>query len=148
MKNTDRAYIAKAISENLQDIALEMNADLRSLGARFVTGNAKKLELSFQVTETSTQGNGVVSGGTLVTMLDYTMAFAVLNQLDAGKTCATANINVTMLAAAKPNLLRVVAEVDRIGRNLAFSRSTLFDAEKKFIIATASATFVQMDEKN
>jgi uncharacterized protein (TIGR00369 family) len=102
------------------------------------------VELSYEVPEASVQGNGVVAGGTLMTMLDYAMAFAVLSKLSCGQTCATTSITVNMQAAAKPSRLIVRATIERVGRQVAFARAELCDPLRESLIASASASFFIM----
>ncbi|MCG4454923.1 PaaI family thioesterase [Pseudomonas sp. MMS21-TM103] len=144
MDNSDRALLEQLISKGVFDVPLEMTHGLKEFGARLVKGEPGVIELSFQVPETTTQGNGVVSGGALTTMLDYAMAYAVLSKLKYGKTCATTSITVNMQAAAEPSLMRVVGTVDRVGRQVAFARSEIYDVKDR-LIANSSATFFVMD---
>ncbi|GLU39287.1 PaaI family thioesterase [Pseudomonas sp. NBRC 100443] len=143
--NSDRALLEKIIFEQKFDIALETTEGLKELGARLINGVPGELEFSFLVPPKSTQGNGVVSGGTLMTMLDYAMAYTVLSKLPFGKTCATTSITVNMQSPAAPKLLKVTGRVDRVGRQVAFARSEIHDVEKNSLIANASATFFVMD---
>ncbi|WP_236199549.1 PaaI family thioesterase [Pseudomonas pseudonitroreducens] len=143
--NPDRALLEKIISEQDFDFALETTEGLKELGARLVNGSPGELEFSFLVSPKAVQGNGVVSGGTLMTMLDYAMAYAVLSKLPFGKTCATTSITVNMQSAATPKLLKVTGSVDRVGRQVAFARSAVHDLERNALIANASATFFVMD---
>lgn len=143
--NPDRAFLERIIAEGKFDLPLEMTHGLRELGARLVQGTPGLLEFSFQVPESTTQGNGVVSGGALATMLDYAMAYAVLSKLKFGKTCATTSITVNMQAAAKPGLMKVVGSVDRVGRQVAFARSEIYDLDRNVLIASSSGTFFVMD---
>lgn len=143
--NPDRALLEKIISEQAFDFALEATEGLKELGARLISGAPGELEFSFLVSPKAVQGNGVVSGGTLMTMLDYAMAYAVLSKLPFGKTCATTSIAVNMQSAATPKLFKVTGNVDRIGRQVAFARSEVHDLERKTLIANASATFFVMD---
>lgn len=143
--NPDRAYLEKVLSLETFDIPLETTQGLRDLGARLVSGRPGQLELSFAVPETSVQGNGVVAGGTLMTMLDYAMAYAVLSKVPYGKTCATTSITVNMQSAAQPKVLKVTASVDRVGRQVAFAKSEVFDPDRNVLVANATATFFVMD---
>lgn len=142
--NPNRAYIETAISEELFDSSLELTNGLKTLGARLVSGRPGQIEISFDVPETTIQGNGVVEGGALMTMLDYSMAFAVLSKLPFGQTCATTSITVNMLAAANPVRLTVNARVERVGRSVAFARAELTDPRRKLLLATSSASFYIM----
>lgn len=143
--NPERAFLEQIISEGRLDVPLDMTHGLRELKARLVQGEPGKLEFSFQAPETSIQGNGVVSGGTLSTILDYAMAYAVLSKLKFGKTCATTSMTVNMQAAAKPTSLKVIGYVDRVGRQVAFARSEIYDSQRDILIANSSGTFFVMD---
>jgi uncharacterized protein (TIGR00369 family) len=142
--NPDRAFLERVIAQSQFDIPLELTSGLSALGARLVHGSSGTVELSFQVPITATQGNGVVAGGTLMTMLDYAMAFAVLSKLPYGQTCATTSVTVNMQAAAKPTLLKAKATVERVGPQIAFARAELHDPQRNVLIASSSATFVVM----
>lgn len=143
--NPDRALIEKLVSDGVFDTALETTQGLKDLGARLVNGSPGELEFSFLVSKSAIQGNGVVAGGTLMTMLDYAMAYAVLSKLPFGKSCATTSITVNMQSAATPKLLKVLGSVDRVGRQVAFARSEVHDVERGTLIASASGTFFVMD---
>ncbi|WP_040068532.1 PaaI family thioesterase [Pseudomonas batumici] len=142
--NPDRAFLECVISEARFDIPLELTAGLSALSARLVKGQPGTVELSFEAPATTIQGNGVVCGGTLMTMLDYAMAFAVLSKLPCGQTCATTSITVNMQAAARPSLLKAVASVERVGRQIAFAKAELYDPQRELLVASASATFLVM----
>lgn len=142
--NPDRAFLESVISEAQFDIPFELTAGLSALGARLVYGRPGVVELSFEAPVTAIQGNGVVAGGVLMTMLDYAMAFAVLSMLPYGQTCATTSITVNMQAAAKPSLLKAKATVERVGRQIAFARAELHDPQRGVLVASSSATFVVM----
>ncbi|MFS2092910.1 PaaI family thioesterase [Pseudomonas sp. Pseusp11] len=143
--NPDRAFLERVIAEAKFDIPLELTAGLSALGARLIQGRPGAVELSYDVSEAAIQGNGVVAGGTLMTMLDYAMAFAVLSKLSCGQTCATTSITVNMQAAVKPSRLKVSATVERVGRQVAFARAELFDPQRELLVASASATFFIMN---
>lgn len=142
--NPDRAFLERVISEAQFDIPFELTAGLSALGARLVHGRPGVVELSFEAPVSAIQGNGVIAGGTLMTMLDYAMAFAVLSMLPCGQTCATTSITVNMQAAAKPSLLKAKATVERVGRQIAFARAELHDPQREVLVASSSATFVVM----
>ena len=142
--NPDRALLESAILDAKFDIPFESTAGLRALNTKLLRGQPGSVEFSFEAPDTATQGNGVVAGGTLMTMLDYAMAFAVLSKLSHGQTCATTSITVNMLAAAKPGLLKASAIVERVGRQIAFVRAELHDPQRELLVASCSATFLVM----
>ncbi|WP_056837692.1 PaaI family thioesterase [Pseudomonas sp. Leaf127] len=143
--NPDRALLERLLGEEASDVALEMTEHLRQLDVRLVKGSPGYLELSFRASGADLQGNNVVAGGTLMTMLDYAMAFAVLSQLPAGRTCATTSITVNMQSAAGPARLKVIGQVDRVGRQVAFARAELLDPESNKRVANACATFAVLE---
>lgn len=143
--NPDRALLERLLAEGRADVPLHQNAHLAELDARLVNGLPGALEFSFQITAREVQGNGVVAGGTLMSVLDYAMAYAVLSKLPHGRTCATTSITVNMQAAARPGALQVFSSVDRVGRQVAFAKAEIRDAQRDALIATASATFAVLD---
>jgi len=145
--NPTRAQIAAALEAGEADAPLGFNPALAALSPRLVQGRVGDLEIRFTTPPDALQGNGVVGGGILASMLDAAMAIAVLSALPFGRTCTTISLNVNMLAAARPGDLVAEAEVDRLGRSVAFARASLFDAERARLVATASASFAVIDER-
>lgn len=145
--NPTRAHIAAAVEAGEAGAPLGANPALAALAPRLVRGRAGALEIRFTTPPDALQGNGVVGGGVLAGMLDAAMAIAVLSALPFGRTCATISLNVNMLAAARPGDLLAEAEVDRLGRSVAFVRASLFDAEHTRLVATASASFAIIEER-
>lgn len=143
--NPDRAYLEHMIRTGHFGIPFELTAGLRDFKTRLLGGTVGSVELGYEVPDSSIQGNGVVSGGTVMTMLDYALAFAVLSKLNCGQTCATASITVNMLAAVKPSSLEARAVVERTGRQLAFARADLYDPARDIVVASASGTFAVLD---
>ncbi len=95
--------------------------------------------VAFAVGEETTQGNGVVSGGTMAAMLDSAIAAAVLSTLKPGETCTTISLTVNMLRPAMMGRLYVRAEVDKLGLRVAFAHGKLLN-EDRVPLATASSS--------
>lgn len=143
--NPDRAYLEHMIRTGRFGVPFELTAGLRDFKTRLLGGTVGSVKLGYEVPDSSIQGNGVVSGGTVMTMLDYALAFAVLSKLNFGQTCATASITVNMLAAVKPTSLEARAVVERAGRQIAFARADLYDPSRDIVVANASAAFAVLD---
>ena len=91
------------------------------------------------------QGAGVLQGGAVSAMLDFAMAFAVLALLPAGQACTTTNANVSFLRAAPRGRYVAIGEIERRGRQLAFTRARLMAADlPERVVATASSTLLIM----
>lgn len=142
--NTTRAFIAQAVAAGQRDTPLDINPALAGLSAVLIGGAPGKLDVAFVATEASTQGNGVVGGGTLANMLDSAMAVAVMSQLQPGQACSTISLSVNMQRAAQPGRLVATAEVDRIGARVAFAHAQLFDSDRRLLAnATSSLAVLQ-----
>jgi uncharacterized protein (TIGR00369 family) len=138
--NPTRAFVADAVACGRRDLPLGINPALASLSAVLVDSQDGELVVRFTAPLSSTQGNGVVGGGTQASMLDLAMAMAVLSQLEPGTTCATVSLSVNMQSAAQQGHLVAVARVDRIGRQVAFARAELYDSERQRLIANATSS--------
>ena len=138
--NPTRAFVADAVACGRRDLPLGINPALASLSAVLVDCKDGELVIRFTAPLSTTQGNGVVGGGTQATMLDLAMAMAVLAQLKPGTTCATVSLSVNMQSAAQHGHLFAVARVDRIGRQVAFARAELYDGERQRLIANGTSS--------
>ena len=145
--NPTRAFVADAVACGRRDLPLGINPALASLSAVLVESKDGELVIRFTAPLSTTQGNGVVGGGTQATMLDLAMAMAVLSQLKPGTTCATVSLSVNMQSAAQHGHLIAVARVDRIGRQLAFARAELYDGDRQRLIANATSSLTLLSLK-
>ncbi|QFZ85066.1 hotdog fold thioesterase [Variovorax paradoxus] len=138
--NPTRAFIADAVASGRRHLPLEVNPALASLSALLVESGKNELVIRFTAPRSATQGNGVVGGGTLATMLDLAMAMAVLAQLKPGYTCATISLTVNMQSAGPEGHFIAAAKVDRIGGQVAFAQAQLYDAGRSRLIANATSS--------
>ena len=145
--NPTRAHVAAAVASGRRGVPLDTNPASVSLGTVLIEGGKGELRLGFVAPPESTQGNGVVSGGTLASMLDLAMAMTVLSTLPAGRNCATVNLSVNMMAPAKAGPLSAVASVERVGRSVAFARATLYDAGGERVVASGTSALSVYDER-
>jgi uncharacterized protein (TIGR00369 family) len=138
--NPTRAFVAEAVASGRREVALDVNPALRSLSTVLVESREGELVLRFTVPESATQGNGVVGGGTLASMLDLAMAMTVLSRLKPGFTCATISLTVNMQAAGEHGHFVAVAGVDRVGRQIAFAHARLYDPAESRLLASATSS--------
>lgn len=138
--NPTRAHVAEAVASGRRHAPLDFNPALASLSTQLVEVRGEELVLRFTAPHTATQGNGVVGGGTLASMLDLSMAMAVLSRLKPGFTCATISLTVNMQAGGQEGHFVAVAGVDRVGRQIAFAHAKLYDAEGSRLIANATSS--------
>jgi uncharacterized protein (TIGR00369 family) len=136
----DRLLVARAVAEGLTDLPVDTNPAFREFGARLVRAEAGRVVMRFDLDERWLQGNGVLHGGIVGTLLDSAMAYAVMSTLRPGEVTATVSLTVNFLAAASVSDTEVEAEVEKRGRSLAFLRARLTSATGS-VCATATATF-------
>jgi uncharacterized protein (TIGR00369 family) len=143
--NPDRAFIQHSLAAGVGHIALEMNPALTALGATLLRGTKGELWIGFTAPSESVQGNGVVSGGTLASMLDLAMALALLSKLPHGRTCATISLTVNMLEPGHLGTFEAKARVKRLGGRIAFLEAELYHAAAARCVANATASFAVFD---
>lgn len=143
--NPDRAFLHDLLSAQARNVTLDMNPALASLRATLLAGSTEALSIRFTAPDHSVQGNGVVSGGTLASMLDLAMALALLSQLPPGRTCATISLTVNMIEPGHVGDFVADARVKRLGGRVSFVEAYLHDAARTRCVATATAPFAVFD---
>jgi uncharacterized protein (TIGR00369 family) len=137
MDNPDRRFIAEAVAAGLTDVPIDTNPQFRGLSSRLIKGEPGDVTLSFIAGRETEQGNGVVSGGAMATMLDSAMAMAVLSQIAEGQTCTSISLTINMMRPAQLGKLIVRATVDRLGRQVAFASAALMSEKGNKLFANA-----------
>ena len=97
------------------------------------------IELSYEPGEFFFQAEQVIQGGVTATMLDFAMAFAALAVVQDGHSVTTVNLNIAYLRAAKAGRLRAIAEIERRGLRLIFTRAKLLQGGD-VLVATGTST--------
>jgi uncharacterized protein (TIGR00369 family) len=83
---------------------------------------------------------GQPHGGILFTLMDTTMAWAVLSQLSPGYNCSTINLDIHYTRPAKGNLFYCTAQMNHQTTRYSFVRAEIHDADGK-LMALGQATF-------
>jgi len=84
--------------------------------------------------------HGVLHGGAVYTMVDYSMGNATMSLLPAGEICATIEIKISYLAAVREGALECTTDVIKRGRNVVFLESKIRDAAGR-LVAAATGSF-------
>lgn len=79
-------------------------------------------------------------GGVLFTLMDTTMAWAVLTELEPGYNCTTVNLDINYTLPARGKLFTCSAWTTHRTRLLAFVRAEVHDPEGQ-LLAMGQATF-------
>lgn len=139
--NPDQSLVHQ-FANGSRPCAIDTNPLAVSLGAQLlhVERDPTRVTLAFAPNSTFLQGNGVVQGGIVCAMLDFSMAFAMLAQLPLGDTAASVTISISFLRPVQPGKLLATGSVDRLGKNIGFVQGMLVTPDRK-LLATASSTF-------
>jgi len=127
----------KAVKNSEQTV----NPVLNLLGATVIETSPGMAMLKLTTSPDFAQGAGVVSGGILATLLDETMAHAVLGCLSADCATATVNMNVSYHRQTRVgDELLCTARTTKQGQRVIFVEAEIQADDKS--IATATASFI------
>ena len=93
-----------------------------------------------QVTTELLNPHGVLHGGAVYVMVDYSMGGATMSVLPAGDICATIEIKISYLASVRGGTLKAATEIIKRGRRVVFLESRVTDDAGK-LVATATGSF-------
>jgi acyl-CoA thioesterase len=87
--------------------------------------------------------HGVLHGGAVYVMVDYSMGGATMAVLPPGEICATIEIKISYLASVRGGKLTCATEVIKRGKNIAFLESRVTD-DAGVLVAAATGSFAIM----
>ncbi len=102
-----------------------------------IEANLARTRLPWRVELTNSRGD--VHGGTLMSVLDFTLSAAARGSLEAGVSMATIDMTTSFMAPANGDLV-IEGRCIKLGRSIAFCEGDIFD-DKGQRVCKASATF-------
>lgn len=148
--NPDKTLLADFLSQgNPPPTPVRSNALAIELGTTLLQASSTpgRVVLHCKPSALFVQGAGVLQGGALAAMLDFAMSFAGLIDAPAGKAVTTTMLNVAFLRAAPRGDYRVVGEIERLGRSVAFARARLFADDGAEPVASATSALLVVAER-
>jgi uncharacterized protein (TIGR00369 family) len=136
--NPDRAAIAAFIHDAAEGIFMDSSPLLKALKCQIIEASDKRIRLRFQPDTAYVQGNGVVCGGVVATMLDFALAFAGLTTCDKGESAVSISLNVNYLGPVLPGPVVVEANLVTNGFRIAQAEAKLFGPDG-VVLATATS---------
>jgi uncharacterized protein (TIGR00369 family) len=138
-----KGAIERLSGPNPEPLVMKHNPFAISLEAAVISVNLaeKTLRARFNPGPQYLQGAGVLQGGILATMLDFSMAFITLAVLPEDLSCATAQLNIHYLKAAQPGLYYAQSGVEKSGKRLVFTYANLVPDGGTEPVASATAVF-------
>jgi uncharacterized protein (TIGR00369 family) len=117
-----------------------------ALGLKFVSGERGRATMRVPY-NTALVGNpktGVLHGGVITSLIDTTSALSVFSLLNTEEAVATLDLRVDYLRGATPGEeVYCTAECYRLGRQIAFTHATVYQASSDQPIAHGVGTFMR-----
>ncbi len=135
--------------ENAQRILIDTVPQSRALGLKVIEIGAGRIvvDLPYDERLIGDPATGVMHGGAITTMIDGACGTAVLTALRVLRRCATIDLRIDYLRAARPGrTVRCVAECHRVTHEIAFARAVAHDGDADDLLATATGNFVLFEE--
>lgn len=136
--NAEQQLLAEMIRDGLTDVPVTATPLSKLLDYVILRAEKGAVELSLQLSDQFTQGNGVIQGGAASMALDTGLAYAALSSIEEGQTVITINMQTQFYRPILPGKQRVRAWVDKPGRTLLFCIAELVD-EKERVLARAES---------
>jgi len=136
--NAEQQLLAGMIRDGLTDVPVTATPLSKLLDYVILKAEKGAVELSLQLSDQFTQGNGVIQGGAASMALDTGLAYAALSSIEEGQTVITINMQTQFYRPILPGKQRVRAWVDKPGRTLLFCIAELVD-EKERVLARAES---------
>ena len=146
MDNPDRAVIAACVQSSAKNITMDSSPLLEALKCHIVEASDKRIRLRFQPDVAYVQGNGVVCGGIVATMLDFALAFAGLTTCAEGESAVSISLNVNFLGPVMPGHALVDANLVTNGFRIAQAEAKLLGPDGT-ILATATSPLAMKRNK-
>lgn len=147
--NPDKALIRRFQAAPQTPLAIDSNPLAAALNGHIlsVDANTGRILLAFSPGPAFLQGNGMVQGGIVSTMLDFAAAFAAFARLPDEQVAYSVSLTISYLAPVAQGELRARATIGRIGRRLAFVRAELLEANGTQLLATAESVLAVMPDQ-
>jgi uncharacterized protein (TIGR00369 family) len=110
------------------------------LGASLVRVDAGIVEIDLEWREELTQQDGYIHAGIVTTLLDSACGYAAYTLMPADSSVLSVEFKVNLVAPARGNKIRAVAQVKRAGRTLTVCLADAFADEA--LCATMLATMI------
>jgi uncharacterized protein (TIGR00369 family) len=117
-----------------------------TIGLEFVHGERSQatLRVPYNTALVGNPRSGVLHGGVITSLIDTTSALSVFSLLNEREAIATLDLRVDYLRGATPGEpVYCSAECYRLGRQIAFTRATVYQESNDQPIAHGVATFMR-----
>jgi uncharacterized protein (TIGR00369 family) len=102
--------------------------------------------MSFEITDSLRQNNGVVHGGAIATLIDTATAFAIIPLLKDGETASTIELSISYLRPLITGKVTCSALIRREGKRLIALSADVLDSEGN-LAATSLSTYMRLSKR-
>tara|TARA_B110000116_G_scaffold265206_1_gene274067 strand:- start:55 stop:495 length:441 start_codon:yes stop_codon:yes gene_type:complete len=114
----------------------------------FYQSEPPKLKMEFEaIPEFCHSPNQIVQGGFVTGMLDSAMAHLVIAYLDFEFNPISLDINVSFLESSHPGILIAESRIKKLGKNIGYLSSEIFQNDKLVAASTSTVKLVSMLRK-
>ena len=114
----------------------------------FYQSEPPKLKMEFEaIPEFCHSPNQIVQGGFVTGMLDSAMAHLVIAYLDFEFNPISLDINVSFLESSHPGILIAESKIKKLGKNIGYLSSEIFQNDKLVAASTSTVKLVSMSRK-
>ena len=119
------------------------------IGARLLRVEPGVVEIDIDARDDLTQQNGYIHAGIVTTILDSACGYAAYTLMPANSGVLSVEFKVNLLAPAKGERIRALAEVKRAGRTLTVCNADAYavEGEREILCATMLATIFCLEPK-
>jgi uncharacterized protein (TIGR00369 family) len=122
--------------------ALDAVPFARLLGIQIESVQAGQAVLSLPVRDDHKQNHGVVHGGAIASLIDSSMAFAIIPLLAENERTTTVDLTIHYLRPLTEGVAKSTAQVVRAGRRVIVVKAELVDHSER-LVATAVSTYLR-----
>ena len=123
--------------------ALDTVPFARLLGIQLESVLPGRAVLALPVRDEHTQNHGVVHGGAIASLIDSSMAFAIIPLLAENERTTTVDLTIHYLRPLTEGVARSTAQVVRAGRRVIVVRAEVLDHSER-LVATAVSTYLRL----
>ncbi|MBA3804284.1 MAG: PaaI family thioesterase [Acidobacteria bacterium] len=142
MKDDEPASLSRAENERLREI-IKTIPFVQLLGIELEEIERGAATLRLELRDELMRNGGITHGGVIASLIDTASAFAVMSQLEPGKSTTTIDLTIQYLRPLTEGVARAHARVLRAGRRVAVvSVDVTNDAE--VLAATALTSYLML----
>jgi acyl-CoA thioesterase len=116
------------------------------LGIQLESAERGMATMSFEITDSLRQNNGVVHGGAIATLIDTATAFAIIPLLKDGETASTIELSISYLRPLITGKVTCSALIRREGKRLIALSADVLDSEGN-LAATSLSTYMRLSKR-